>query len=218
MVLCDKVGYGSADGVGRNGLRNIRSSIISAHDGVFLPCNISSLLSPSDRFKQLEVLQHVTTAFSSFMGSSCSPVGTPQGKELPPEDQERRRRVGMLFRRASKKSLSQIHKNKTQDLLTPSATSPTCASPESLQPPPSHGEKRVNLGLQEKVCLCPLAEEQRACPDPQTQSLAASLIAQECTPQPRPLRGGNSVSAKTSSQRKKSVSQDRESVETEEAS
>ncbi|KAM8731658.1 protein ITPRID2 [Acanthopagrus schlegelii] len=54
----------------------------------------------SNRFKQLEVLQHVTTAFSSLMGSSCSPVGTPQGKELPPEDQEKRRRIGMLRARS----------------------------------------------------------------------------------------------------------------------
>ncbi|XP_036935808.1 protein ITPRID1 [Acanthopagrus latus] len=168
----------------------------------------------SNRFKQLEVLQHVTTAFSSLMGSSCSPVGTSQGKELPPEDQEKRRRIGMLFRRASKKSLSRIHKNKTQDPLTPSSTSPTCASPESLQLPPTHGEKRVSLGLQEKVCLCPLAEEQGAGPDPQSQPLVASLAAQECTPQPRPLRGGHPVTAKTSSQRKKSVSQI-SSIETE---
>lgn len=120
----------------------------------------------------------------------------------------------MLFRRASKKSLSRIHKNKTQDPLTPSSTSPTCASPESLQLPPTHGEKRVSLGLQEKVCLCPLAEEQGAGPDPQSQPLVASLAAQECTPQPRPLRGGHPVTAKTSSQRKKSVSQI-SSIETE---
>ncbi|XP_029979753.1 flocculation protein FLO11-like [Sphaeramia orbicularis] len=58
----------------------------------------------SNRFRQLEVLQQVTTAFSSLVSS-----------DLPAEARERRKRVGMLFRRASKRSLSQIHNHTTQE-------------------------------------------------------------------------------------------------------
>ncbi|XP_051266186.1 serine-rich adhesin for platelets isoform X2 [Dicentrarchus labrax] len=166
----------------------------------------------SNRFRQLEVLQQVTTAFSSLMGSSCTPLRAPHGKDLPPEAWERRRRMGMLFRRASKKSLSQIHNNKTHD---PGAT------PESLQSPLSLGDKkfplkRVKPGLQEIVCLSPLAEEQGAGPDPQSKSDVASLIAKEGAHRPWPLKEGHPVTTSTFSQRKKSPGKARESFEMEE--
>lgn len=119
-----------------------------------------SSLSPSDRFRQLEVFQQVTTAFSSLVGSPSSPLRAPQRKDLTPERQERRRQIGALFRRASKKALSQIHSNKPKDIVKPAATSGLCAAPE---PPPSFGDQKVLLkrakpGL--KVHFSPLAEDQ----------------------------------------------------------
>ncbi|MFT7809323.1 coiled-coil domain-containing protein 129 [Arapaima gigas] len=60
----------------------------------------------SNRFRQLEVLQQVTTAFSSLVAPQPSgPVSTEQ---LSSEAREKRKRLGMLLRRASKKTLSQM--------------------------------------------------------------------------------------------------------------
>ncbi|KAM7370270.1 hypothetical protein PAMP_011535 [Pampus punctatissimus] len=177
----------------------------------------------SNRFRQLEVLQQVTTAFSSLVGSSSSSslLRTPLGKDLPAEALERRRRMGMLFRRALKKSQSQMHNHNTQDPTTPHATSPHSASTESLQPPPSLEDKKVILkavkpGLEETVCLSPLAEEQGACPNPQSQLYVASFIVQEESLRPEPLREGYPMTANTFLQRKKSQGQARESFEMEE--
>ncbi|XP_059183292.1 protein ITPRID1 [Centropristis striata] len=157
----------------------------------------------SNRFRQLEVLQQVTTAFSSL-------VGSPLGKALPPEAQERRRRIGNLFRRASKKSLSQIHNAKTQDLATPAP---------SLQTPLSLGDTKVHVkkakpGLLETVCLSPLAEEQGTGPD----LLSSSLVAQEGAARPWPQKEGHPLTANAFLLRKRSPGQARESFEMEEAS
>lgn len=120
--------------------------------------------------------------------------------------------MGMLLRRASKKSQSQLcHNLNTQDPTTPPDTSPPTASTESLQPPPGLGDKksllkRVRPGLQETVCLSPLAEEKGASPDP------------EGAPRPRVPREGYPLTTNTLLQRKKSPGQARESFEMEEAS
>lgn len=110
----------------------------------------------------------------------------------------------MLFRQASKKLLTQIHNNKTQDRTTPAATPPHCAA---LQPLPSLGDKEVLVnrakpGLQEIVCLSPLAEEQ-----------GAGLTVQEGAG-----REGLPQPAKTLIKRKKSPGHVSESFEMEEAS
>ncbi|XP_075938252.1 uncharacterized protein itprid1 isoform X3 [Anarhichas minor] len=176
----------------------------------------------SNRFRQLEVLQQVTTAFSSLVRSSSpSPLRAPLGKALSPEAQERRRRMGILFRRASKKSLSQIHKHKTQDLTTPAATYSPCAAPESLQPPFNLGDKkvpskRVKPGLLETGCLSPLAEEKGAGPDPQPQPNVAPFVAHEGALSHRPLTEGHPLTANTFLLQKKSLGQARESFEIEE--
>ncbi|XP_040022554.2 uncharacterized protein itprid1 [Gasterosteus aculeatus] len=166
----------------------------------------------SNRFRQLEVLQQVTTAFSSLVRSpSSSPLRAPR----PPEAQERRRRMGLLFRRASKKSLSQLHtrNHKTQDLNTAAATS---AAPESLPPPFSPADKdipskKTRHGLLETVCLSPLAEETEAGPDPQAEPNVAPVMAQEGALGHWALTGGQ-----TSLLGKKSPAQARESFEIEE--
>lgn len=131
--------------------------------------------------------------------------------------------MGILLRRASKKSQSQIHNHNTQDPTTPPATSPPSASTESLQPPHSLGDKKVPLkrvkpGLQETVCLSPLVEEQGTSPDAQSQLYVASFNVQEGALRSGPLREGYPVTANTFLQRKKSPGQARESFEMEEAS
>ncbi|KAK2859311.1 hypothetical protein Q5P01_003931 [Channa striata] len=175
----------------------------------------------SNRFRQLEVLQQVTTAFSSLMGSSSSALKAPLEKDLPPEARERRRRMGMLFRRASKKSLSQIHNQKAQDLSTLSPTSPSCAEPESLQTAPILGDKKVPLkrlktGHLETVCLGPLVEEHGAGSDPQYQAHVVSFSAQEGALRPGALKEGHPLTATISFQKRKGPWQARESFEMEE--
>ncbi|XP_062415048.1 uncharacterized protein itprid1 [Pungitius pungitius] len=173
----------------------------------------------SNRFRQLEVLQQVTTAFSSLVRS---PFSAPLGKALPPEVQERRRRMGLLFRRASKKSLSQIqmHNHKTPDLSTAAAASSSSAAPEALQPPFSLGDKdipskKLRPGLLETVCLSPLAEETGQ--DPQAEPNVAPVIAQEGALRHWALTGGgHPLTPQTMLLRKKSPAQAGESFEIEE--
>ncbi|KAG5849955.1 hypothetical protein ANANG_G00077190 [Anguilla anguilla] len=58
----------------------------------------------SSRFRQLEVLQQVTSASPPW--SRPRPYARPAVKLSPASRERRRRRLGMLFRRASKKTLS----------------------------------------------------------------------------------------------------------------
>lgn len=191
------------------------------YNQVHISENKTFFLPISDRFRQLEVLQQVTTAFSSFIGSSSSPLKATQGKDLPPEAQERRRRMSMLFRRASKKSLGQIHRNKTHGLTIPAAN---CApASESQQPTSSPRDKnvclkRVKPGSLETASLSTLAEEQGNDPDLQSQHPLVYLLSQEGALKSAPLREGHPLAAKSFLQRKKSQGQIRESFEMEEAS
>lgn len=94
------------------------------------------------------------------MGSSCSPLRVAQGKDLPPDALERRERVRMLFRRASKNSLSLTHHSDTTKLTTP--TSPSFAASQAQQLLPSPGDKtepltRVTSGPQEMQDLRPFS-------------------------------------------------------------
>lgn len=129
----------------------------------------------------------------------------------------------MLFRRASKKSLSQIHNQKAQDLSAADVPSSPCAAPESLQSPPSLAHKKVPLkrlrpGHLETVSLSLLAEELGAGPDPQSQSHVVSITAKEGALRPGSLREGHPLTAMSILQRKKSPCQAKESFEMEEAS
>ncbi|XP_054863298.1 uncharacterized protein itprid1 [Amphiprion ocellaris] len=89
----------------------------------------------SNRFRQLEVLQQVTFAFSCLVEAS-SPLKALPAKDMSPETLERRRRVGILFRRASKKSLGQIYNHKSTS--------------ESQQPIPSLTDKVSSDFVQRK--------------------------------------------------------------------
>ncbi|KAM9332592.1 uncharacterized protein itprid1 [Pholidichthys leucotaenia] len=167
----------------------------------------------SNRFRQLEVLQQVTTAFSCLMGPSSS----PPKKDLLPEAQERRKRVGMLFRRASKQSVSTIQHQKPQDQTLSAVNS----VPDSLQTTISLRDTKVSLKRQkpgplENGCLSPLIEEQGVLPDIPSQPHLAIFTAQVEAVRPPPLKEGHPLAANNFLQRKKSLSQARESFEMEE--
>lgn len=133
--------------------------------------------------------------------------------------------MSMLFRRASKKSLGQIHRNKTHGLTIPAANCDPAS--ESQQPTSSPRDKnvclkRVKPGSLETVSLSTLAEEQGNDPDLQSQHPLVYLLSQEGALHPSgnnaPLREGHPLAAKSFLQRKKSQGQIRESFEMEEAS
>ncbi|XP_031439912.1 uncharacterized protein itprid1 isoform X2 [Clupea harengus] len=93
-----------------------------------------------NRFRQLEVLHQVTTAFNSLVGggASAAPASSgpqgPQASASSPEAREKRKRMGMLLRRASKKTLSLARASQEQ-APPPSPTAAARASQE--QAPPS---------------------------------------------------------------------------------
>lgn len=145
-------------------------------------------LSPPDRFRQIEVFQQVTTAFSSLMGSSSS--------TLPPDALERRRRIGMFFRRALKKSRDQIHNNTTQDNTTQKRASTESLQP--LQPPLEDKKDLLNVtkpGQPEATCLSQPAEEEGDERAPHAQHQMTSLKTQEGAH--RPSRDVQHVTANT---------------------
>ncbi|CAJ1082455.1 uncharacterized protein itprid1 [Xyrichtys novacula] len=173
----------------------------------------------SNRFRQLEVLQQVTTAFSALIGSS-PPIRAPQ-EDLPLEARERRRRLSTLFRRASKKTLSDLKNRKSQDQTASTTQSPSCTAPQSNPPRTGLGDnripfKRVKTGLLETMPLSPLAEEQGAGSDAQPQPQMVSSLAQDGDLRSWPLREGRPVKTNPFSQKRKSRGQTRESFEMEE--
>ncbi|XP_060726039.1 protein ITPRID1 isoform X1 [Tachysurus vachellii] len=105
-----------------------------------------------NRFRQIEVLQQVTTAFSSLVGGASS--GAQKPVELSEEARVRRKRVGMLFRNASKKSLSRLTKYRDERPLSPSLAGQP-SSPELPGDLPI--DKRIPL---KRGSLSPLVEEQ----------------------------------------------------------
>lgn len=130
------------------------------------------------RFRQVEVFQQVTTAF----------LRVPQRKDVPPEALERRRHISMLFRRITKKALSQIHNEKTQTTTSDTAKSSPCASPEMLQPKAFLGyKKEVELKHEEMTnCNC-IAKEERCIPQPQAgHPLTTIKFLEGVLPEPAP--------------------------------
>ncbi|XP_034428766.1 serine-rich adhesin for platelets isoform X2 [Hippoglossus hippoglossus] len=169
----------------------------------------------SNRFRELEVLQHVTTKFCSLVvSSSSSSLRAPVERRLSPEARERRRRIGLRFRQASKKSLCQTHNNKTQEISTPSSTCAQYTASESLQPPPSLGEEKATL---ERVKPGLLADGQGARLNPQLQPHMVSFNGQERALSPGHLTEGPPLTANTFLERKKSREQANELFEMEEA-
>ncbi|KAM9487995.1 uncharacterized protein itprid1 isoform 1-T1 [Clarias gariepinus] len=104
-----------------------------------------------NRFRQIEVLQQVTTAFNSLVGGIPG-AQKPVESQLSEEARVRRKRVGMLFRNASKKTLSQLANTRDQQRLPPSLSG-QCFSPEQS----GDLDKRIPL---KRASLSPLVEEQ----------------------------------------------------------
>ncbi|XP_072306550.1 uncharacterized protein itprid1 [Eucyclogobius newberryi] len=109
----------------------------------------------SNRFRQLEVLQQVSVAFSALAGAQKGHYT----RDKSPEAQERRRRMGMLLRRASKKSLSQLNSPIQQELTVATAA----VVPKALEPMYGPEERKVpfkRVKLQDTVSLSPFVEEE----------------------------------------------------------
>ncbi|KAJ0059695.1 hypothetical protein NL108_009825 [Boleophthalmus pectinirostris] len=113
----------------------------------------------SNRFRQVEVLQQVSVAFSSLAG----PHKGPYSRDMSPEARERRRRMGMLFRRASKKSLSQLPGPIPQELTVATAMTMPGVLPKALEPTYSPEDRKVpfkRVKLQDTLSLSPFVEEE----------------------------------------------------------
>ncbi|KAL1006700.1 hypothetical protein UPYG_G00075640 [Umbra pygmaea] len=154
----------------------------------------------SNRFRQLEVLQQVTTAFTSLVGVPSKDSRAESGAPalLSAEARERRKRMGMLLRRASRKTLSQNQlQTKNQTLLQTQTKTPTqdcttsTAQTSLVQPheiPAGFPErltplKRARQSLPDS-CLSSLLEEQ----GPVSEASGPTLVTQKA--QDRSLRLG----------------------------
>ncbi|KAG7488303.1 hypothetical protein MATL_G00033360 [Megalops atlanticus] len=144
----------------------------------------------SNRFRQLEVLQQVTSAFSSLVGGMppAPGEGSAASTDQPPGAGEKRKRLSMLLRRASKKTLSMAQSE--PDTPLPPAANQEPAS--GLQPATSDRRtalKRGRPGIPENGCLSPLVEEQSPPSSKDTSDLPpAPLAVPEGSPRLRPGR------------------------------
>ncbi|XP_067233861.1 protein ITPRID1 [Chanodichthys erythropterus] len=113
-----------------------------------------------NRFRQLEVLQQVTTTFSSLVGATSQDADTSTASQMSAEARERRKHMAMILRKASKKSLSQAETSQNQHTL-PSMTSSAPSGPESTGTPKA--DKRIpskRTRMSDNSNLFPLEEEQ----------------------------------------------------------
>ncbi|XP_062377598.1 uncharacterized protein itprid1 isoform X2 [Sardina pilchardus] len=185
-----------------------------------------------NRFRQLEVLHQVTTAFNSLVGGGAG--GGPSSSQaalanMSPEAREKRKRMGMLLRRASKKTLTQARASQERP-LSPVADSPAdpTADPEQPAPPPTPVAthlaekrgvlKRSRTSLVENGSLAPLVEEQGPLQEPsevQPQTVVSPLGLQESPARLRGIREPRSL-VPTPPLRKRSPGEPMESFELEE--
>ncbi|XP_076146843.1 uncharacterized protein itprid1 isoform X1 [Alosa pseudoharengus] len=183
-----------------------------------------------NRFRQLEVLHQVTTAFNSLVGGGAG--GGPSISQGPlanmsPEAREKRKRMGMLLRRASKKTLTQARTSQEQPLspVADSATDPEQPTPPQAQTPVSTrlSEKRGVLkrsrpSLVENGSLTPLVEEQGLLPEPSevhAQTVVSPVGLQDSPARLRGIREPRSL-VPTPLLRKRSPGEPTESFELEE--
>ncbi|CAL8400566.1 unnamed protein product [Gadus morhua 'NCC'] len=153
----------------------------------------------SNRFRQLEVLHQVTTAFTALVGSGPPKAhGSVQVKTLPAEAQERRRRVGLLLRRASKMSLN----------LEAGGNAGEGAPAAALK-----GDKKA-LSLKRPAALSPLAEEQGP-QDPLLPQVPGAFQPQDGALRLEPLKEDQPLDT-SGPPRKRSSGKSRESFEMEE--
>ncbi|XP_036441923.1 uncharacterized protein itprid1 isoform X2 [Colossoma macropomum] len=131
----------------------------------------------SNRFRQLEVLQQVTTAFNSLVGGSAQVAEKPGEAPVSAETKERRKRVGMLLRKASKKSLSQAPAAQDHQPLSPPLTGPSSIPDLPADPPHDKRSpvKRARQCLPDSASLSPLVEEQSSVPETAEPTLTTPL-------------------------------------------
>ncbi|XP_026114204.1 uncharacterized protein LOC113092738 [Carassius auratus] len=111
-----------------------------------------------NRFRQLEVLQQITTTFSSLVGANTQDADTSTVSRMSAEARERRKRMAMILRRASKKSLSQAKTLQNQHTPHP-VTSSALSGPDGMP----MVDKRIpskRTRMSDNSCLSPLEEEQ----------------------------------------------------------
>lgn len=160
----------------------------------------------------------MTTAFSSLVGGGSTPFspakdpGSAPDKNLPAEAQERRRRMGLLLRRASKMTLN---------------PDPTAVSGEAVPAALLKVDKKA-VGVKRVFGLLPLAEDQvlqgtKGILGPLEQHFPQSLVdlqVQEGTARLEPLKEGQPLDTSSisigGSQRKRSPGRALESFELEE--
>ncbi|KAI4871236.1 hypothetical protein NFI96_019767 [Prochilodus magdalenae] len=130
-----------------------------------------------NRFRQLEVLQQVTTAFNSLVGGSGQTAEKPGDASVSAETKERRKRVGMLLRKASKKSLSQALTAQDHQPLSPPLTGPSSSPDRPADPPHDKRSpvKRARQCLSDSASLSPLVEEQSSVPETAESILTNTL-------------------------------------------
>ncbi|XP_005162917.1 protein ITPRID1 [Danio rerio] len=106
-----------------------------------------------NRFRQLEVLQQVTTTFSSLVGASGQDAKSSTASRLSAEVREKRKRMAMMLRKAYKKSRSQALTLENQQVFSASMTPSVPESPLTDKRVPS---KRTRMA---ENSLFPLEEE-----------------------------------------------------------
>ncbi|KAM8881631.1 uncharacterized protein itprid1 [Synchiropus picturatus] len=112
----------------------------------------------SNRFRQVEVLQQVSTAFSSLRGSSCP------ADNVPPEARERKRRIVALFRQASKRAKSQIRDKESDPQTVESKARPGVELPNTQK---TMDQSVLLMNPADKnQGLSPLVEEDELDPQP----------------------------------------------------
>ncbi|XP_043082961.1 protein ITPRID1 [Puntigrus tetrazona] len=112
-----------------------------------------------NRFRQLEVLQQVTTTFSSLVGANTQNMDPSTTSKMSAEARERRKRMAMILRRASKKSLSQAKTLQNQHMPS-SVTSSALSGPESSGIPMLDKKIPSKRTRMSDNYLSPLEEEQ----------------------------------------------------------
>ena len=141
----------------------------------------------------------MTTAFTALVGSGPPKAhGSVQVKTLPAEAQERRRRVGLLLRRASKMSLN----------LEAGGNAGEGAPAAALK-----GDKKA-LSLKRPAALSPLAEEQGP-QDPLLPQVPGAFQPQDGALRLEPLKEDQPLDT-SGPPRKRSSGKSRESFEMEE--
>ncbi|XP_041102503.1 protein ITPRID1-like [Polyodon spathula] len=147
-----------------------------------------------NRFRQLEVLHQVTSVFSNLFnnvsintsGVTEPPVTTPEEKKAS-ELKEKRKKLAMFLRRASKQTISMAQSKQETQKSTQSSEKDS-GSPNAARSDVKIAFRQPRQCLLENGCLSPLEEEQS--PAAETPpDLHLEKVAEKENPQTAPLSG-----------------------------